>query len=201
MTETSADSTEPALREDRRGFLATLSSIGMFGSLALAYGTLAALIGRFFYPAQRARRGWLFVRDVDAVAVGDSFVYRLPSGNPVNITRRGQSDEAGDFIALSSTCPHLGCQVHWEAQNSRYFCPCHNGIFNPEGKAISGPPADAGQSLPEYPLKVEAGLLYIEVPLDQLATGPGRIEPPGGGPPGPGHDPCLYPPNGTARRA
>ena len=35
--------------------------------------------------------------------------------------------------------------------------------------AIAGPPADAGQSLPRYPLKIEDGLLYLEAPLERLA--------------------------------
>jgi len=88
-------------------------------------------------------------------------------------------------------CPHLGCQVHWEPQNDRFFCPCHNGVFSPDGVATAGPPAEAGQSLLEYPLKVEGNLLFIEVAQSVLAKGPGRLEKPCG-PPGPGHDPCLY---------
>jgi Rieske Fe-S protein len=58
--------------------------------------------------------------------------------------------------------------VHWQAQNNRFFCPCHNGIFTPEGKGIGGPPGDAGQSLPRYPLRIENGLLMIEVPVEKL---------------------------------
>jgi hypothetical protein len=81
--------------------------------------------------------------------------------------------------------------VHREPANNRYFCPCHNGVFDPAGVATSGPPADAGQSLVEYPLKVERALLFIEVSLVELAKGPGCLEPIPG-PPGPGHDPCLY---------
>ena len=59
--------------------------------------------------------------------------------------------------------------MHWEAHNNRFFCPCHNGAFDPAGKATAGPPADAGQSLLRYPVKVEAGLLYILVPTRTLA--------------------------------
>ena len=70
---------------------------------------------------------------------------------------------ADAFIALSSTCPHLGCQVHWEPQNDRYLCPCHNGTFAPAGTPTGGPPFEANQSLPHYPLRVEGGLLFVEV--------------------------------------
>jgi phenylpropionate dioxygenase-like ring-hydroxylating dioxygenase large terminal subunit len=89
--------------------------------------------------------------------------------------------------------------VHWEAQNNRFFCPCHNGVFTPEGKATSGPPADAGQSLFRFPLKVENDLLFIEVSTDKLAAlQGGELQAPGG-PPGPGHDPCLYASNRQPR--
>ena len=136
---------------ERRSFLTRLASLGLLGGLVAAYGTFAGLITRFMYPARAARRGWMYVRSIEEVSLGESFVYRLPSGAPVNITRRKASGAVSDFIALSSTCPHLGCQVHWEGQNNRFFCPCHNGIFDPQGVAIGGPPADAGQSLPDSP--------------------------------------------------
>ena len=175
----------------RQKFLSSVTNIAMFAGLAAAYGTLAAIMARFLYPARPSPRGWMFVSSLGRFDVGESRLFRTPSGNSVNITRQGDAAGVGDFVALSSVCPHLGCQVHWEPQNDRYFCPCHNGVFSPDGVATAGPPADAGQSLLEYPLKVERDLLFIEVAHADLAKGPGRLEKPCG-PPGPGHDPCLY---------
>ena len=175
---------------ERNSFLTGFSRIAMGAGLVAAYGTFAAILARFLYPARPAPRGWMFVATVDRFRSGASLVFRTPAGETVNITRQGSGASAADFVALSSVCPHLGCQVHWEPQNDRYFCPCHNGVFNPEGVATEGPPAEAGQSLLEYPLKVEGNLLFIEVALSQLALGPGRLEEPFGEP-GPGHDPCL----------
>ena len=123
---------------------------------------------------------------------GNTLLYEAPSGETINLTRQSGSGGADDFIALSSTCPHLGCQVHWESQNKRYFCPCHNGVFDPSGKATEGPPAEAGQSLLRYRVKVQGGLLYMEVPLTSIAEGrPGRVLESIEGIHGPGHDPCL----------
>jgi nitrite reductase/ring-hydroxylating ferredoxin subunit len=175
----------------KQRFLSNLTSVAMFAGLATAYGTLAAIMARFLYPARPSPKGWMFVGTVAQFDTGASRVFRTPSGESVNITRRGSGGAASDFVALSSVCPHLGCQVHWEPQNDRYFCPCHNGVFSPDGVATSGPPADAGQSLLEYPLNVERNLLFIEVAQSVLAMGPGRLVEPSG-PPGPGHDPCLY---------
>lgn len=175
----------------KQELLSRLANIAMVAGIATAYGTLAAIMARFLYPSRPPARDWMFVGNVDRFAPGESRVFRTPAGETVNITRQGNGIDAADFVALSSVCPHLGCQVHWEPQNDRYFCPCHNGVFSPDGIATGGPPAEAGQSLPEYPLKVERSLLFIEVEESVLAKGPGSLEDPVG-PPGPGHDPCLY---------
>ena len=59
--------------------------------------------------------------------------------------------------------------MHWEPQNERFFCPCHNGAFDASGKATEGPPATAKQELKQFPLRVENGLLYIEVPMETIS--------------------------------
>lgn len=188
MTETS----EAAAQPERRDALDTLSRLGLVAGLAAAYGTFASFLGRFLFPSGPAAKGWMYVTPLSRLSVGDSIVFQSPGGATINIARQGSDNEAGAFIALSSTCPHLGCQVHWEGQNDRFFCPCHNGVFSPDGTGIGGPPGEAGQSLPRYPLKVDAGLLYIEVATEELAMGPGKILDDVQAPPGPGHDPCLY---------
>ena len=163
----------------------------MATGLVAGYGALAAIAARFLYPARDSDRSWLYVIRIADMGVGDSLNYRTPAGARVVITRQGRTPEAESFLALSSTCPHLGCQVQWEPHNNRFFCPCHNGVFDPTGRAIEGPPAQAGQSLPNYPMKVESGLLFIEVAHSELHLGEGRVVPLPEKPPGPGHDPCL----------
>lgn len=140
----------------------------------------------------------MLVAPVNEIHDGQALNFETPSGSMVVIARNGRWGEVSDFIALSSVCPHLGCQVHWESHNNRFFCPCHNGVFDPQGIAVEGPPAKEGQTLPRFSLKVEKGLLYIEVPTEELALGSGRIVP-DPGPCGPGHDPCLQPRKRGAR--
>ena len=157
---------------DRRDFLSKAASISMAGGLVSGYGALACMAVRFVYPADRAAN-WVLVSDVRGVLSGASIDFEFPSGLKVTIKRTASADASrpateSDFIALSSVCPHLGCRVHWEAANDRFFCPCHNGEFDPEGKATGGPPKAANQHLPRYPLKVENGLLFIEIPPDSL---------------------------------
>lgn len=157
----------PAL-PGRRGFLRRLSTWFMAGGLLSGYGALAAMSARYLYPARARARRWQFLARVAAVPKGASIAYRAPSGERVAVARRAEEGTNGDFIALSSTCPHLGCQVHWQAGEQRFFCPCHNGAFDLEGRAIAGPPFDAGQSLGRYPLEIRQGLLFIEVPMEAL---------------------------------
>jgi nitrite reductase/ring-hydroxylating ferredoxin subunit len=151
----------------RRRFV-TAGSLIMAGGLAAAYGTFGVMLGEFVYPSGRGNRGWLFVCTLEQLASGEAMDFVTPAGAKIVVTRLGSGVEAQDFLALSSVCPHLGCRVHWEANNDRFFCPCHNGAFDKSGKATAGPPKTAGQALIQFPLKIEGGLLFVEVPLTSV---------------------------------
>jgi len=49
-------------------------------------------------------------------------------------------DGKKDVRAVSATCTHLGCQVHWDKKDSKFRCPCHGGVYDPTGKVLEGPP-------------------------------------------------------------
>lgn len=170
---TAGDGPDDLESPPRRRLLGRLLTATTALGLTAAYGTLAAMMARFLFPAKPPARGWMFVAVEGRMRLGEALLFRTPRGASVNIARQGRGSTADDFVALSSTCPHLGCQVHWEPQNDRFFCPCHNGVFTPDGTGIGGPPGDAGQSLPRYPLRVEDGLLFIEVEHDEIAHGGG----------------------------
>ena len=150
--------------DGRRRFLRRASRAAMAAGLAGGYGGFGLIAGRYLYPG-RAAATPQFVATVDRLPVGESLLHQTPGGEAINVTRR----EAHDFVALSSTCPHLGCRVRWEPRNERYFCPCHNGVFDAAGAGIGGPPGDAGQSLLRYPLTVRGGLIFVEVSAPPLA--------------------------------
>ncbi len=190
----SKESGTAAVDEERRSFLSRASSVGMLGALVASYGTFAGFAGRFLFPADMAEEGWTFVTTLQDMNVGEAMQYKTSAGVPVTIKRHGNSDTAEDFIALGSTCPHLGCVVKWEPQNNRFFCPCHSGVFDPTGVATEGPPAKAHQKLPEFPLKVVKNLLYIQVSNTSIAmsgTEQEGIEMAGNAE-HEGHDPCLF---------
>lgn len=161
--------------ENRRRFLGTAASLAVAGGLTAGYGMFAYLGLRFLYPTKDRSVGWQFLSTVDNLKEGEALIFVSPGGAKVVVARQGPGSEASDFIALSSVCPHLGCAVHWEPQNERFFCPCHNGVFTPTGEPVSGPPKAAGQALTKYPLRVEGDLIFVEVPLESVTETP-RIE-------------------------
>ena len=69
------------------------------------------------------------------------------------------TENGNDFVAISNICTHLGCRVRWIAEEGKFFCPCHNGVFARDGSVISGPPP---RPLDRYETKVEDGALYIK---------------------------------------
>ena len=162
------------MKFDRRMLLVTGSNAALGASLLASYGTLASFAGRFLLPARERRKSWMLVSDSDSFARGTTRTLTAPTGEKIVVARRAlaAADDADrparldEFVALSSSCPHLGCQVRFEPQNQRFFCPCHNGTFAPDGRSTGGPPFEAGQSLPRYTLKLDAGLLLIEVAIE-----------------------------------
>ena len=173
---------------DRRKFLSITTTV-MAGGLTASYGVLGAMGVRFLFPSGQGDVAWQFVAVVDEFPPGTSIEFTTPTGATAVVARREKTADTEEsiaapdgeksdneqvrveeFIALSSVCPHLGCRVHWEPQNQRFFCPCHNGAFNVQGDPIAGPPAAAGQQLKRFPLMIDDGLLMIEVPLESVNT-------------------------------
>lgn len=92
----------------RRTFLARLFaatglalSYGVFGAYALAY---------LFPPAARRRAQRLFIGRRTDFAPGSARPFVDQRGRALLIV-----SEAGSLRAFDTRCPHLGCQVHWDA--------------------------------------------------------------------------------------
>ncbi len=170
----------------------------MAGGLVAGYGMFLRCAGQYLYPKDEGS-AWMFLAGAAELAPGQARTFQSPTGIAVVLTRKahapGDVPKAEDFIALSSVCPHLGCRVHWESQNNRFFCPCHLGAFDPEGKPTGGPPLAANQSLPEYPLKIEGGLLYIYMPAQKIDQATYRVAAADGGQPS---SPSVGVPSGDA---
>ncbi len=47
---------------------------------------------------------------------------------------------AGELRAFSAVCTHLNCTVQYRDDRQDIWCACHNGVYDLNGKNISGPP-------------------------------------------------------------
>jgi len=137
---------------------------GVVASLAGAYGVVAAFAARFLFPERaKGRQRRLFLGFAHELDVGESRSIVMPSGDELLLSNTGRinPDNGSPFLAFSNRCPHLGCKVHWQAQENRFYCPCHQGVFDPNGLATAGPPADAGKSLKPYELDIVNQSIYV----------------------------------------
>jgi Rieske Fe-S protein len=46
----------------------------------------------------------------------------------------------GEYHAMSATCTHLGCTVQYRSDLHEIWCACHNGMYDLNGRNVSGPP-------------------------------------------------------------
>jgi nitrite reductase/ring-hydroxylating ferredoxin subunit len=63
--------------------------------------------------------------------------------NPVEVFRN-----QGAVVARMLRCTHSGCVVRWDAPTRSYLCPCHDGRFDENGRAVAGPPPSPLRVLP-----------------------------------------------------
>ncbi len=68
------------------------------------------------------------------------------------------TEDGRDYIAMSNVCTHLGCRVRWVDDEGKFFCPCHNGVFDRQGNVLSGPPP---RPLDRYDVQVQGDELQI----------------------------------------
>ncbi|MBS2969393.1 ubiquinol-cytochrome c reductase iron-sulfur subunit [Metabacillus sp. KIGAM252] len=71
-------------------------------------------------------------------------------------------DDKGDIVALSPVCKHLGCTVSWNGDpenKNQFFCPCHYGRYEKDGKNVPGTPPLA--PLDVFEQQVKDGYLFL----------------------------------------
>jgi menaquinol-cytochrome c reductase iron-sulfur subunit len=154
----------PAPTLDRRDWLRTIIGVLAAGIISVV-GVVVG--GAIVSPGLAGRREqWLPAGRLNDLDPG------VPTPAAIRVTRQdGYTEtvdqqsvflvksEGGGVRALSSTCTHLGCRVSYDAGTHLIKCPCHGGIFNPDGRNISGPPP---RPLAELATRVEDGRVYVQ---------------------------------------
>lgn len=112
-------------------------------NLLLGAGVLAT-IASFIYPAIRyvipppvteSTNLSVVAARVGELKENASKVFKFGS-TPAILIRTAD----GNYRAFTAVCTHLGCTVQYRTDLHEIWCPCHNGIYNLQGRNISGPP-------------------------------------------------------------
>jgi len=117
----------------RRRLVELLLGGGLFASfVSFVYPVL-----RYLVPPPVADLGG---DDVIAAKVGDlqpnsGKIFRFGS-RPGLLLRVGE----GEYRAFSATCTHLSCTVQYRTDLHEIWCACHNGMYDLNGRNVSGPP-------------------------------------------------------------
>ncbi len=117
----------------RRKFINTLFGVGSIGSLfAFLYPVVSYLV-----PPKVA------AINVNSIKAGKASIFPLDSAKIVKFGREPViliKDKENKFHALTATCTHLQCIVQYKKDTGQIWCACHNGIYDIQGRNISGPP-------------------------------------------------------------
>ncbi|MBZ5584952.1 MAG: ubiquinol-cytochrome c reductase iron-sulfur subunit [Acidobacteriia bacterium] len=136
----------------------------LWGVIAGALG-VPAFVYLFFPPKAQKQNEWVEAGDLG----------KLVSEQPVEMVFRRNREDGWKIISEKSTawvvrkdgdgilafgpqCTHLGCAYHWDEAKNEFVCPCHNSIFDVEGRVLSGP---APRPLDRYDVKVEGGKVLL----------------------------------------
>jgi Rieske Fe-S protein len=115
----------------------------------------------------RRARTWLSAGDASTLRDGE------PRAVTLRVARADGAIEAVDrrvvFLVkaagasvrvLDSTCTHLGCRTRFNAEAGRIECPCHGGVYDLDGRVVSGPPP---RPLDELPSRLDGTRILVEV--------------------------------------
>lgn len=127
---------------ERRTFLGVLLG-GFSAVLAAAFGWP---MFKFLAPREGGGEEQQVRVPRDQVSIGGAHFFNY-QGRPAVLLQ----PVAGDFIALSAVCTHLGCIVKWVEESGEFLCPCHGGKFATNGQVLGGPPP---KPLESYPVAV-----------------------------------------------
>ena len=112
-------------------------------NLLLASGVLAS-IASFIYPAIRyilpppvaeSTSRFVVAAKADELKRNHGKIFKFGS-KPALLVRTVD----GEYLAFSAVCTHLNCTVQYREDLRQIWCACHNGLYDLEGRNVSGPP-------------------------------------------------------------
>jgi cytochrome b6-f complex iron-sulfur subunit len=136
----------------RRGALGLLAA----GLAAAALAAAGAVGVGFLYPVPRRQPRARFVCLRSELRPGEPLELQDDDGRKVLLLL----DAAGEPMAISTVCTHLGCSIFYRAADGSFDCPCHAGRFDPAGQPVAGPPE---RPLTRFPVEVREGKVFVQL--------------------------------------
>ena len=112
-------------------------------NILLGSGVVASIIS-FIYPALRyiipppvaeSASRFVVAGKVGELKNNSGKIFKFGS-RPALLVRLAD----GSYRAFSAVCTHLNCTVQYRSDLREIWCACHNGLYDLEGRNISGPP-------------------------------------------------------------
>lgn len=138
-------------RNSRRSFLDRLWK--MLGWIAAAEFLSVAIV--YLWPGKKAEARRALVEAGPVAEFTPASVTAFPASRFYLVRLQD-----GGFLALSSTCSHLGCTVPWNEKDRTFPCPCHASVFNMTGQVLSPP---APRALDLHPVTIESGVVKVDI--------------------------------------
>ena len=94
----------------------------------------------------------------------------LKPNEPLDVSYHDSAGPDGDIVGFSTTCPHKGFPLNYNADDHSFNCPGHYSHFDADagGQQIWG---QSTANIPQYALRIDAkGEIYAEG-VDELLYG------------------------------
>ncbi len=117
----------------RRTFLNTL-----FGGWLIAFfsGSFYALF-KFAFPTLGKEPDFVVLPAADFLNIEANSTKPFAWGGKLGIFFK-KAD--GTIMAVKGVCSHMDCNVVYKPVEKKFYCACHKGWFDDNGKNIAGPP-------------------------------------------------------------
>ncbi|MGD0228935.1 MAG: ubiquinol-cytochrome c reductase iron-sulfur subunit [Syntrophorhabdales bacterium] len=135
----------------RRTFLTTLLG-GWLASFAA--GSLYAFF-RFAYPTLGKEPDFVVLKADDFLSIPANSTKAFPWGGKVGLFFKRADNR---MTALKGVCSHMECNIVYKPEERRFYCPCHKGWFDEDGRNVQGPPP---KPLEFFDYRIEDGSLIV----------------------------------------
>jgi len=117
----------------RRTFLNTLLGGWLF---AFFSGCFYAFM-KFAFPTLGKEPDFVILNAKEFTDIPTNSVKPFPWGGQIGFFFKKADNTTH---ALKGVCTHMECNIMYKPEDRKFYCPCHQGWFDEDGKNIAGPP-------------------------------------------------------------